>query len=66
MRKQLLSFLILIITISSYSQSIVVNDSNDPESSLTAEELIQDVLVNGNSCVDIALTNLSENPTGTT
>ncbi len=49
-----------------FSQSIIVNDPADPESAFTAEELIDEVLVNGNSCVNINLTNLFENPDGIT
>ena len=47
------------------AQSIVVNDPADPQTNLTAEELIREVLVSGSSCVDIELTNLAENPDGT-
>lgn len=47
--------------------SIRVNDPADPETNLTAEELIQQVLISGDvDCVDIELTNLAENPAGAT
>lgn len=46
------------------AQSIVVNDPADPQSNFTAEELVQEVLVSGSSCVEIELTNLAENPDG--
>jgi len=46
------------------SQSIVVNDPADPQTAFTAEEMIQNVLVSGSSCVDIELTVLAENPDG--
>ena len=61
-------FLILFcVSLSSLmAQSIVVNDPNDPETNFSAEELIQEVLVSGSACVDINLTNLAENPDGTT
>lgn len=59
-------FLILFcVSLSSLmAQSIVVNDPNDPETNFSAEELIQEVLVSGSTCVDISLTNLAENPDG--
>ena len=65
MKKQLLSFLLVLITFGISAQSIVVNDPNDPETALSAEDLIRDVLVNGSGCVDINLTNLAEDPAGT-
>lgn len=45
-------------------QAIVVNDPADPQTNFTAEELVQEVLVSGSSCVEIELTNLVENPEG--
>jgi len=45
-------------------QSIIVNDANDPQTNLTAEELIQEVLVSGSSCINISLINLADNPNG--
>ncbi|MEL6810476.1 MAG: choice-of-anchor L domain-containing protein [Bacteroidota bacterium] len=55
---------ILLGFLSATAQSIVVNDPTDPQTNLTAEELIQEVLVSGSSCVEIELTNLVENPDG--
>ena len=46
------------------AQSIVVNDPADPQTNFTAEELIQEVLISGSSCVEIELTNIAENPDG--
>lgn len=46
------------------AQSIVVNDPADPQTNFTAEELVQEVLISGSSCVEIELTNLAENPDG--
>ena len=48
----------------SLAQSISVNNPADPQSAFSAEELVQEVLVSGSSCIEIELTNLSENPTG--
>ncbi|MCW9037195.1 choice-of-anchor L domain-containing protein [Altibacter sp.] len=59
--------LLILICLSSFitqAQSIVVNDVNDPQTDLSAEALIQEVLVSGSSCVDIELTNLADNPDG--
>ncbi len=46
--------------------TIIVNSINDPETSLTAEELVQQVFVEQGGCgtVDIEFTNLQENPSG--
>jgi len=65
MKKQLLSFLLVLVTFGVSAQSIIVNDPNDPETALSAEDLIRDVLVDGSGCVDINLTNLAEDPAGT-
>jgi gliding motility-associated-like protein len=48
--------------------TIIVNSINDPETFLTAEELVQQVFVEQGGCgsVDITFTNLQENPTGAT
>ena len=63
-------FLLVILFFSSYSgllaQSIAVNNPSFPESSFTAEELIQNVLISGSSCAEVALTNFQENPGGAT
>lgn len=62
------NYLILIMILSSMSmigQSIIINDASDPQTNLTAEELIQQVLVSGSSCINIAVTNIAENPDGT-
>ena len=46
--------------------TIIVNSINDPETQLTAEELIEQVLINPFVCgdVDITVTNIAENPEG--
>ena len=46
--------------------TIVVNSPNDTETSLNAEELVEDVFVEQGGCgnVDITFTNLQENPSG--
>jgi len=64
MKKQLLSFLLVLVTFGVSAQSIIVNDPNDPETALSAEDLIRNVLIDGSGCVDINLTNLAENPDG--
>lgn len=64
MKLRLFILIGIICSFSTLAQSIVVNDPGDPQSSLTAEELIQEVLVSGSSCVEIELTNLAENPGG--
>jgi len=47
------------------AQSIIVNDPSDLETNFTAEELIENVLINSSlNPVDITLTNLIENPNG--
>lgn len=46
------------------AQSISVNDPANAETNFNAEELIQNVLVSGSSCVNVTLTNLHENPDG--
>ncbi len=62
--KKLLFIVISLVSIGSFSQSISVNNPANPETNLSAEELIQQVLVSGSSCVNITLTNLAENPDG--
>lgn len=62
--KQLFTCLFLMGAAATTAQSISVNDPADPQSAFTAEELVQEVLVSGSSCVEIELTNLGENPTG--
>ena len=54
----------LMVSTFALAQSISVNDPADPQSAFTAEELVQEVLVSGSSCVEIVLTNLAENPDG--
>ncbi len=62
--KKLLFIVISLVSIGGFSQAISVNDSTNIETNLSAEELIQQVLVSGSSCVNITLTNLAENPGG--
>ena len=63
--KTLTTFLFLFFWgIFTIAQSIEVNNPANPETNLTAEELIQEVLVSGSSCVNVTLTNLQENPSG--
>jgi len=64
MKKSIAACIFLLFGYATMAQSIVVNDLGDPETNLTAEELITEVLVSGSSCVDIELTNLAENPDG--
>lgn len=44
------------------AQNIIVNSSSAPESSLTAEELTREVLINGGVCSDISNFVLKDNP----
>lgn len=48
--------------------TIIVNGLNDPETFLTAEELVEQVFVEQGGCgdIDINFTNLQENPAGVT
>jgi gliding motility-associated-like protein len=62
--KKLITCLSILVSAAAIAQSISVNDPADPQSAFTAEELIQEVLVSGSSCVEIELTNLGENPDG--
>ncbi|MGJ8665515.1 MAG: choice-of-anchor L domain-containing protein [Patiriisocius sp.] len=65
--KSFSTFILLLLSTSvMWSQTIIVNDPADPQSAFTAEELISEVLVSGNSCVDITLTDLFDNPNGAT
>ncbi|EDM45507.1 CHU large protein; mannosidase-related protein [unidentified eubacterium SCB49] len=49
-------------------ETIIVNGVNDPQTNLTAEELVEQVFVEQGGCgtVDITFTNLQENPAGVT
>lgn len=62
--KSILILIFLLVCTAITAQSIVVNDPAAPQTNLTAEELIREVLVSGSSCVEIELTNLAENPDG--
>lgn len=65
MKKIASIFLILLCyTSHTLAQSISVNNPANTETNLSAEELIQNVLVSGSSCVNVTLTNLQENPDG--
>ncbi|NQY06552.1 MAG: iron-regulated protein FrpC, partial [Flavobacteriaceae bacterium] len=50
----------------SFSQQIIVNDPGDPQSSLNAEDLLNEVLINSNACASATLELLQDNPDGTT
>ncbi len=63
MKTKILSFLFCLSLTSGFAQSIIVNDIADPETGLTPEELIEQVLIGG-QCADVTFTNLAENPTG--
>ena len=65
MKLKIIAFVLFFSAINMIGQSIIVNDANDPQTNLSAEELIQQVLVSGSSCINITLTNLAENPDGT-
>ena len=65
MKIKIIAFVLFFSAMSMMGQSIIVNDANDPQTNLNAEELIQQVLVSGSSCINITLTNLAENPDGT-
>lgn len=49
-----------------YTQQIVVNDPADPQSALSAEDLLNEVLINSNACASATLELVQENPDGTT
>lgn len=66
MKSRIILILMCFIGFSATAQSILVNDPADPQSALSAEDLITEVLVSGSSCVNISLTDLAENPNGTT
>ena len=54
---------LLCFAYASIAQSIVVNDPADPQNALSAEDLINEVLIGGD-CVLVELTNLKENCDG--
>ena len=58
--KKLLLPVILCFVYAGFSQTINVNDPLDPENALSAEELINQVLIGGD-CVQVELTFLQEN-----
>ncbi len=62
--KRLITLVFFLGSALAWAQSISVNDPADPQSAFSAEELVQEVLVSGSSCVEIELTGLAENPTG--
>ncbi len=62
--KKIVLPILLFFTAFIYSQSIDVNNPADPETSLTAEELLDQVFIDGGSCVTMNLTYLQENPDG--
>ena len=61
--KKLLLPVILCFVYAGISQTINVNDPLDPENLLSAEDLINQVLIGG-SCVEVDLTFLQENCEG--
>lgn len=62
--KKFLFFLLLVFPFAVFSQYIVVNDPNAPETALSAEDLIKEVLIGGNTCANVEITELRENPAG--
>ena len=60
--RSILQFSLLILTISLYGQSIIVNSTAAPESALDAEELTREVLIDGGECSDISNFELIDNP----
>ncbi|MEM7086433.1 MAG: choice-of-anchor L domain-containing protein, partial [Bacteroidota bacterium] len=61
--KKLILPVLLCFAYASMAQSIVVNDPADPENALSAEDLINQVLIGGD-CVQVELTRLQENCDG--
>ncbi|MDD3771303.1 MAG: choice-of-anchor L domain-containing protein [Weeksellaceae bacterium] len=62
MRKLLLVMFFLQYLIPTNAQSIVVNGTNDPESTYTAEQLLTDVLLDGGLCSSATNFQLKDNP----
>mgnify|MGYP001161904504 CR=1 FL=1 len=64
MRKLLLVivFLQYLFSANALSQSIIVNDASDPESSYSAEQLLTDVLLDGGLCSTSSNFQLKDNP----
>src|SRR5690625_1227707 len=64
MRKLLLVivFLQYLFSANALSQSIIVNDASDPESSYNAEQLLTDVLLDGGLCSTSSNFQLKDNP----
>src|SRR5690606_21348490 len=60
--RSILFFILSVISISLYSQSIVVNPAGAPESTLDAENLTREVLIDGGECSDISNFELIDNP----
>ncbi|MAL59984.1 MAG: iron-regulated protein FrpC, partial [Flavobacteriaceae bacterium] len=60
---RLLLPILLLLSWFGYGQSIIVNDPAAPESTLSAEALVNQVLIGGD-CVSVEFTYLQENPEG--
>ncbi|MGB6083295.1 choice-of-anchor L domain-containing protein [Moheibacter sp.] len=60
--RSILFFILSVLSISLYSQSIVVNPTEAPESALDAENLTREVLIDGGECSDISNFELIDNP----
>src|SRR5690606_471851 len=60
--RSILFFILSVISISLYSQSIVVNPAGVPESVMDAENLTREVLIDGGECSDISNFELIDNP----
>ena len=62
--KRIILYIFLFFTIAGISQSIDINNPADPETGLTAEQLLDQVSIDGGGCVTMNLTFLQENPDG--
>ncbi len=62
--KRIILYIFLFFTIAGISQSIDINNPADPETGLTAEQLLDQVFIDGGGCVTMNLTFLQENPDG--
>ena len=62
--KLLLLTLFLFVFGYGLAQQIVVNDPADPQTALSAEDLLNEVLINSNACASATLELIQENPDG--
>ncbi len=60
--RSILFFILSVISISLYSQSIVVNPAGAPESALGARDLTFEVLMDGSECTEISNFTFKDNP----